>query len=106
MTSNGFAVGKTHNDGNDTARKKFGIDIRYGSCHTALIDEYVFEGHVPAIDVVRVLKERPNILGLTVPGMPIGSPGMDGAEYKGQKDAYDVLAIQKNGRAQVYQHYS
>jgi hypothetical protein len=88
------------------ARKKLGIGIQYGSCHTALIDGYAFEGHVPSKDVDRVLKERPNIAGLAVPGMPIGSPGMDGAEYKGRKDTYDVLAIQKNGQAVVYHHYN
>ena len=105
MTANGFVIGKVHDDGNDVARKKLVIGIQYGSCHTALIDGYAFEGHVPAKDVERVLKEKPNIAGLAVPGMPIGSPGMDGIEYKGTKDPYDVLAIQKNGRAKVYRHY-
>lgn len=104
MTANGFVIGKVHDDGNDVARKKLGIGIQYGSCHTALIDGYVFEGHVPAKDVERVLKDKPNIAGLAVPGMPIGSPGMDGVEYKGRKDPYDVLAIQKNGQAKVYRH--
>lgn len=106
MTANGFVIGKVHDDGNDVARKKLGIGIQYGSCHTALIGGYAFEGHVPAKDVERVLKDKPNIAGLAVPGMPIGSPGMDGVEYKGRKDAYDVLAIQKNGQTKVYRHYS
>ena len=106
MASNGFTVGKVHDDGNNVARKRLGIDVQYGSCHTALIDGYAFEGHVPARDVLRVLKEKPPIAGLAVPGMPTGSPGMDGSEYKGRKDAYDVLAIQKNGQAKVYRHYS
>ncbi len=106
MTNNGFVITKVHDDGNDLARKRLGIDIQYGSCHTALINGYTFEGHVPARDIVRVLKERPHIAGLAVPGMPIGSPGMDGPEYKGKKDVYDVLAIGKNGQAKVYHHYS
>jgi len=106
MTKNGYVIGKVHDDGNDIARKKLGIGIQYGSCHTALISGYAFEGHVPAKDVARVLAERPNIAGLAVPGMPIGSPGMDGPEYKGKKDSYDVLAIQKNGQAVVYHHYN
>jgi hypothetical protein len=106
MTNNGYAIGKVHDEGNDIARKKLGIGIQYGSCHTALIGGYAFEGHVPAKDVARVLKEKPNIAGLAVPGMPIGSPGMDGPEYKGKKDSYDVLAIQKNGQAVVYRHYN
>jgi hypothetical protein len=106
MTSNGYIIGKVHDDGNDIARKKLGIGIQYGSCHTALINGYAFEGHVPAKDVDRVLKEKPNIAGLAVPGMPIGSPGMDGTEYKGKKDSFDVLAIQKNGQAVIYHHYN
>ena len=105
MTKNGFTLGKVHDDGNDVARKKLGVDIQYGSCHTALIDGYAFEGHVPARDVARVLKERPNIAGLAVPGMPVGSAGMDGPEYKGRKDPYDVLAIAKNGQAKLYHRY-
>ena len=105
MTANGFTIDKVHDDGNDLARKKLGIGVQYGSCHTALINGYAFEGHVPAKDIERVLQEKPNIAGLAVPGMPIGSPGMDGPEYKGKKDSYDVLAIQKNGKATVYRHY-
>lgn len=106
MTTNGFVIGKVHDNGNDAARKKFGINNEFGSCHTALIDGYVFEGHVPAKDVERVLKEKPYILGLAVPGMPIGSPGMDGPEYKGRRDPYSVIAIQKNGQTKVYRRYS
>ncbi len=106
MTTNGFVIGKVHDVGNDAARKKFGINNEFGSCHTALIDGYVFEGHVPAKDVERVLREKPHIVGLAVPGMPIGSPGMDGPEYKGRRDPYSVIAIQKNGQAKVYRRYS
>ena len=105
MTHNGFVLGKVHDDGNELARKKMGITVQFGSCHTALIDGYVFEGHVPARDILRVLKERSDIMGLAVPGMPIGSPGMDGPEYKGRKDSYDVLAIQRNGQAKTYHRY-
>lgn len=106
MTNNGYAIGKVHDEGNDLARKKLGIGIQYGSCHTALINGYAFEGHVPAKDVDRVLKEKPNIVGLSVPGMPIGSPGMDGPEYRGKKESYDVLAIQKSGQTFVYRSYN
>jgi Cu/Ag efflux protein CusF len=76
-----------------------------GSCHTATVGGYVIEGHVPAADIHRLLKERPVALGLSVPGMPIGSPGMDGPEYKGRKDAYDVLLVQKDGSTKSFQHY-
>jgi Cu/Ag efflux protein CusF len=66
---------------------------------------YVIEGHVPAADIHRLLKERPVALGLSVPGMPIGSPGMDGPEYKGRKDAFDVLLVQKDGSSKSFQRY-
>ena len=56
----------------------------------------MIEGHVPAADVRKLLKEKPKALGIAVPGMPVGSPGMDGPEYKGRKDAYDVLLVTKN----------
>jgi hypothetical protein len=79
---------------------------KFGSCHTALIQGYVIEGHVPAADIQRLLKERPQALGLAVPGMPIGSPGMDGPAYGGRRDAYQILLIQKNGTATVFNSYS
>ena len=60
---------------------------------------------MPARDIWRLLKERPKAVGLVVPGMPVGSPGMDGPQYKGRKDPYDVLLIQANGSSKVYQSY-
>jgi Cu/Ag efflux protein CusF len=91
--------------GNTAARKRLGMPEQLGSCHTASVGGYVIEGHVPAAEIQRLLKERPAALGLSVPGMPIGSPGMDGPEYKGRKDAYDVLLVQKDGTAKSFQHY-
>ncbi|MDP3287999.1 MAG: DUF411 domain-containing protein, partial [Methyloversatilis sp.] len=79
--------------------------VEFGSCHTARVGEYVLEGHVPASDVRRLLMEKPKALGLAVPAMPIGSPGMDGPEYKGRKDPYDVLLVQRDGAASVYRSY-
>lgn len=104
MQANGFAV-DVRDVGNTAARKRLGMPQALGSCHTATVGGYVIEGHVPAQDILRLLKERPSALGLAVPGMPIGSPGMDGPEYKGRKDAYDVLLVQKNGRNKSFQHY-
>ncbi|MEY4059224.1 MAG: hypothetical protein RL551_463 [Pseudomonadota bacterium] len=104
IEKNGFTV-KARNDGNDEIRKSLGIPIQFGSCHTALIGGYAIEGHVPAKEIKRLLAERPKAIGLAVPAMPIGSPGMDGAEYKGRKDAYDVLLIGLNGMPSVYQAY-
>ena len=88
-----------------TLRAQLGLAEKYGSCHTALINGYVLEGHVPAKEVHRLLKERPKALGLSVPGMTIGSPGMDGPDYKGRKDPYSVLLVQRNGSSTSYQAY-
>ena len=104
VEKNGFAT-KVINDGNDQIRKKIGMPIQYGSCHTAVIDGYAIEGHVPAREIKRLLAEKPNAIGIAVPAMPIGSPGMDGAEYGSRKDPYDVLLISKNGQSQIYQSY-
>lgn len=104
MEANGFRT-KVMLDGNTDARAKLGIDIKYGSCHTALVNGYALEGHVPAREVKRLLKERPKAIGLAVPAMPIGSPGMDGPEYGGRKDPYDVLLLSENGQSRVFQSY-
>jgi len=107
LRANGFDV-QTHDVSNATKndyRRRLGLADKYGSCHTALVNGYVLEGHVPAREIQRLLKDKPRALGLAVPGMPIGSPGMDGPEYGGQKDAYDVLLVQRGGTASVYQSY-
>ncbi len=70
------------------------------SCHTALVGGYVVEGHVPADVVKQLLKEKPAVAGLAVPGMPIGSPGMESAD--GNKQAYNVVSFDKAGKTQVY----
>lgn len=77
---------------------RHGITPKLAACHTALVDDYVIEGHVPADLVTRLLAERPAIEGLAVPGMPMGSPGMEGP----RKDPYDVLAFDAQGRTTVY----
>jgi hypothetical protein len=105
LQANGFKV-EVSDVGNAAARKRLGMSEKLGSCHTGAVGGYVIEGHVPADDIHRLWKERPVALGLSVPGMPIGSPGMDGPEYKGRKDAYDVLLVQKNGSTKSFQRYS
>lgn len=95
MEKSGFDV-KVHEVGNSAVRAKLGLPAQYGSCHTALVGGYVVEGHVPAADVRKLLQEKPKALGITAPGMPVGSPGMDGPEYGGRKDPYDVLLVTKN----------
>jgi hypothetical protein len=72
---------------------------RFGSCHSAVVEGYALEGHVPAADIQRLLRQRPAAVGLAVPGMPVGSPGM---EYGDRKDAYDVFLIDKGGRETVF----
>ncbi|MBL8328553.1 MAG: DUF411 domain-containing protein [Rubrivivax sp.] len=100
----GFTV-KVHDTGNAAARARLGIAPRYGSCHTAVVEGYAIEGHVPAREIQRLLKERPRALGLAVPGMPVGSPGMDGPVYGGRRDPYDVLLLASDGSARVFQSY-
>jgi hypothetical protein len=104
VENNGFFV-KTYTDGNDEIRKKLGMPIQFGSCHTALIGGYAIEGHVPAKEIKRLLAEKPKAIGLAVPAMPVGSPGMDGPEYKERKDPYHVLLIGFNGKSTIYQSY-
>jgi hypothetical protein len=82
-----------------------GIPAKLGSCHTARVEGYAVEGHVPAKEIKRVLRDRPKAVGLAVPGMPVGSPGMDGAIYNGRKDPYDVLLVLQDGSTSVYQSY-
>ena len=101
MEANGYAV-KVHEQQNlQSIKEKAGILPGTGSCHTAFIDGYAIEGHVPASDVDRLLEERPEGKGLTVPGMPAGSPGM---EMGDRKDAYDVLLFDENG-TEVFSHH-
>ena len=95
MEQNGFAV-TVHETGNAAVRARLGLPNKLGSCHTALVGGYLLEGHVPAADVRKLLQQKPKALGLAVPGMPVGSPGMDGPEYKGRKDPYDVLLVTRN----------
>jgi hypothetical protein len=104
MEANGFDV-KVHDSGNTAARKRLGVPDKLGSCHTALVGGYAIEGHVPAREVQRLLKEKPAAVGLSVPGMPVGSPGMDGKIYGDRKDPYDVVLISRSGGTRVYQSY-
>ncbi len=100
LAREGFAV-VSHDTGNASARRRLGMPSKYGSCHTATVDGYVIEGHVPVEDIRRLLSQRPDAIGLAVPGMPVGSPGMDGAIHGGRKDPYDVLLVRRDGSAEV-----
>lgn len=102
LRKSGFEV-VTH-DVDDTApvRQKFGLPAKFGSCHTARLGNYVLEGHVPAQELRRLLREQPKALGLAVPGMPMGSPGM---EMGDTRDAYNVLLVMADGSSRIYQSY-
>lgn len=104
LQANGFEV-SSQEGGNSDARKRLGLPARYGSCHTAEIDGYAIEGHVPAREIHRLVRESPDAIGLSVPAMPRGSPGMDGPAYGNVKDPYDVLLITRDGKASVFQSY-
>ena len=82
-------------------KRRSGVPPQLSSCHTAIIDGYVVEGHVPAKDVIRLLKERPSIVGLAVPGMPQGSPGMEGPNPV----RYNVYAFDEEGNFEVFATY-
>ncbi|MDP9880420.1 hypothetical protein J2W25_004749 [Variovorax boronicumulans] len=104
LNKNGFAT-RVHDEGNGPARERLGIPVKLGSCHTGRVGGYAIEGHVPAREMQRLLKEKPKAIGLAVPGMPIGSPGMDGPAYGNQRDAYDVLLVLADGSTRVFQSY-
>ena len=104
LEANGFAV-TAYNEGGKEAMERLGMPTRYGSCHTAEIEGYAIEGHVPVREILRLVQEKPDAIGISVPGMPRGSPGMDGPEYGGVEDPYDVLLVGRDGYATVYQSY-
>lgn len=83
--------------------RKLGVPDAMRSCHTAVIDGYFVEGHVPAADIRKLLRERPKARGLAVPGMPIGSPGM---EQGGRRDAFDTLIVDRNGASRVFTRHN
>lgn len=101
LRGNGFQV--SVQDVADTVvyRRKYGVPEALLSCHTAVVEGYSLEGHVPASDIQRLLRERPKAKGLAVPGMPAGSPGMEST----RSEAYAVMIFDDKGRSSVYQRY-
>ncbi|MGX0878557.1 hypothetical protein ACSSV4_003258 [Roseovarius sp. MBR-154] len=105
LANDGFAVTTEASAGTLLMRYKLdnGIPQEMVSCHTGRVDGYMIEGHVPAADIRRLLVERPDAVGLAVPGMPYGSPGM-GSES--EREAYDVFLIQRDGSIEIFTSYA
>ena len=99
----GFAVQVRDLENLSPIKERVGVPFGMGSCHTAEVDGYFVEGHVPVDDIKRLLRERPQARGLAVPGMPAGSPGME--VPSGQVQPYDVMLVGRDGTATVYAHH-
>jgi len=101
LQDNGFEVEAINRKDMNSIKSEAEIPRQLASCHTAIIGDYVVEGHVPAADIKRLLKEQPDVAGLAVPGMPMGSPGMEGH----RQDSYEVLTFTKTGDTTVFSRY-
>jgi hypothetical protein len=99
LRDNGFPVKVEKTTSLTAVKQRYHVPPELESCHTALVESYVVEGHVPADLVDRLLRERPKIAGLAVPGMPAGSPGMEGS---GRAERYQIIAFEANGRTRVF----
>ncbi len=99
----GFQVEANDVDNLNSVKQRVGLPYGMGSCHTAEVDGYFVEGHVPVEDIKRLLRERPQAKGLAVPGMPVGSPGME--VPSGEVQPYDVMLVGSDGSASVYAHH-
>ncbi|MFC4933002.1 DUF411 domain-containing protein [Massilia sp. GCM10023247] len=102
LKANGFTTRVKNVENPSDYRERAGIPEEFGSCHTGMVQGYALEGHVPASDIKRLLAQKPKAKGLAVPGMPLGSPGMEGP----RKDPYDVLLVQPDGKTRVFKHYN
>ena len=102
LKQNNFNVKDIVTDDVQAIKQKYGVSEAMASCHTAIVDGYVIEGHVPANDVMTLLKNKPKIVGIAVPGMPSGTPGM---EMGGKRDAYNVMSFDKENHSAIYHSY-
>ena len=101
LEGSGFSV-RVNDTGNNAARARLKVPREVASCHTAQVEGYAIEGHVPAADIRRLLAQKPVAIGLAVPGMPVGSPGMEDGN---RRDPYDVLLVMAGGGTRVFQSY-
>ena len=103
MQENGYPVEVKDDENRAAVRDQFNVPLQIQSCHTAIVDGYIIEGHVPVAEIERLLAERPEIVGLAVLGMPAGSPGMeDGSLLQG---SFDVISFDKSGDTEVFASY-
>ncbi|MDA1343501.1 MAG: DUF411 domain-containing protein [Proteobacteria bacterium] len=102
LRQNNFNVKDVVSDDVQAIKNKYGVTKELASCHTAIVNGYAIEGHVPAGDIKTLLKKKSDIAGITVPGMPSGTPGM---EMGGKKDAYQVISFDKKNQQQVFNSY-
>ena len=104
MTAAGFKMRVHDREDTDSIKNMLGVPASMRSCHTAKVGGYIVEGHVPAADVHRMLKVKPKIIGLSVPGMPIGSPGMEVSS--GEKEHFKVYGMRKNGDTSIFAEHN
>ncbi len=102
LKDNQFIVKDHLSDNMQSIKDKYGVPRNLASCHTAIVNGYVIEGHVPAGDIKRLLKMKSKVSGISVPGMPSGTPGM---EMGGRKDSYQVISFDKEGKYRVFSRY-
>lgn len=102
LDKHGFKVTDTKTDEMTAIKEKYNVPQDLASCHTAIVNGYVVEGHIPADDIKRLVKQKPDIAGIAVPGMPLGSPGMEAGE---RKESFAVLAFNRDGNFEVFKEY-
>lgn len=103
LKQNNFVIKDIMTDDMQAIKKQHGVSDEMASCHTALVDGYVVEGHVPADDIKTLLKTKPKVVGIAVPKMPMGTPGM---EMGDKKDPYHVMSFDQNNHYQVFKSYA
>ncbi len=103
MKKQGFVINDVTTEDMDSIKQKWGVPKSLQSCHTAIVDGYVVEGHVPAGDVKKLLSTKPKAVGLAAPGMPSGSPGM---EMDGTKPNFSVILFDSQGNGTTFHEYS
>ena len=103
MRENGFTVQVKDDKNRAAVREQFAVPPQIQSCHTAIVDGYIIEGHVPVVEIERLLSERPDIAGLAVLGMPPGSPGMEDVSVA--EGTFDVISFDKSGNTVIFASY-